>query len=335
MRFARQATFAVAVMLLVVSSALPADAPPPVHLQRYCMGTMFDIVAYHSPRSEAVQAVERAMSEILRLDQVLSDYKADSDLSKLNREGSRGFISVEASLYEVIEQSLMVSRRSNGAFDVTIAPLLKAWKQAKLEGRPPSTAEIASARRCVGYDKIETSSPDRIRFRADCVEIDLGGIGKGYAVERAIALLKAAGISSALVNGGGSSVASIGAPPGAEGWPVRLGESASGGTTLLLRDRALSTSQQNLVAFQSAPGAFGEILDPHSAAPAGAIAAVTVVADSASIADALSTTLVIVPFADAEGILAQFGDVSAVWVGPTGELTKSYRPSGLHMSDAH
>ena len=97
------------------------------------------------------------MSEIVRLDQVLSDYKADSDLSKLNREGSRGFMSVEPSLYEVIEQSLIVSRRSNGAFDVTIAPLLKAWKKAKLDGRPPSDAEIAAARRCVGYEKIETS----------------------------------------------------------------------------------------------------------------------------------------------------------------------------------
>ena len=116
MRFGRAATFAVVVMLLVVASALPADTPSPVHLQRYCMGTMFDIVAYHSSRAEALPAVERAMAEIVRLDQVLSDYKADSDLSKLNREGSRGFMSVEPSLYEVIEQSLIVSRRSNGAF---------------------------------------------------------------------------------------------------------------------------------------------------------------------------------------------------------------------------
>ena len=228
----------------------------------------------------------------------------------------------------------MVSRRTGGVFDVTIAPLLKAWKRAKLEGRPPSAADIAAARRCVGYDKIETSSPDRIRFRADCVEIDLGGIGKGYAVDRAIALLKAAGINSALVNGGGSSIASIGAPPGAHGWPVRLGASSSSNTTLLLRDRALSTSQQDPVAFRSAPGEFGEILDPRSAAPAGTKAAVTVVADSATLADALSTTLVIVPFAEAAGVLARFGDVSAVWIAPSGETEGSYRPSGLHMSDA-
>ena len=95
-------------------------------------------------------------------------------------------------------------------------------------GRPRSrpTPRSATARRCVGYEKIETSAPDRIRFRSDCVEIDLGGIGKGYAVDRAIAVLKAAGIRHALVNAGGSSIAAIGAPPGTKGWPVRLGARA-------------------------------------------------------------------------------------------------------------
>ncbi len=335
MRFVRAGTQAGALMAVVLSSSPTADTLVQVHLQRYCMGTMFDIVAYHPSRPDGQAAVERAMLEILRLDQVMSDYKADSDLSRLNREGSRGFMSVEPALYEVIQQSLMVSRRSGGVFDVTIAPLLKAWKRARLEGRPASASEIAAAKRCVGYEKIETAEPDRIRFRTDCVEIDLGGIGKGYAVDRAIALLKSAGIRSAVVNGGGSSIASIGAPPGEEGWPVRLGDASSGSTTLRLRDRALSTSQQNLVPFQSVAGAFGAILDPRSAAPAGSRTAVTVVTDSASVADALSTTLVILPFAEAAGLLAQFGDVSAVWMSPTGELKNGYRLSGLLMSDAH
>ena len=95
MRSARERTFAFALILLVVCSSLPAATPSPVHLQRYCMGTMFDIIAYHASRPDAETAVERAMAEIVRLDQVMSDYKADSDLSTLNREGSRGFMSVE------------------------------------------------------------------------------------------------------------------------------------------------------------------------------------------------------------------------------------------------
>jgi FAD:protein FMN transferase len=335
MRFDSRRTLPLAFLLLALSPGLTADTLSQVHLQRYCMGTMFDIVAYHGSRVEAEAAVARAMGEVLRLDQVMSDYKADSDLSRLNRGGSRGFMAVEPSLYDVIQQSLMVSRRSGGVFDVTIAPLLKAWKAARQQGRPPSAAELATAKGCVGYEKIETSDPDRIRFRSDCVEIDLGGIGKGYAVDRAIALLKAAGITSALVNGGGSSIASIGAPPGADGWPVRLGDARSGATTLLLRDRGLSTSQQYSVPFEFVPGSFGEILDPRSAAPAQAKTAVTVVADSASIADALSTALVILPVAEADGLLAQFGDVSAMWISQSGELKNAYRPSAVRLSNAH
>jgi FAD:protein FMN transferase len=334
MRSGKRATLPLAVMVLAFSPALTADTLSQVHLQRYCMGTMFDIVAYHASRAEGQAAVERAMLEIMRLDQVMSDYKADSDLSRLNREGRRGFVAVEPALYEVIQQSLIVSRRSGGVFDVTIAPLLKAWKEARREGRAPSTAEIAAATRCVGYENIETREPDRIHFRNDCLEIDLGGIGKGYAVDRALAVLKAAGITSALVNGGGSSIGAIGAPPGAAGWPVRLGDAAAGQTTLLLRDRGLSTSQQNLVPFAFAAGAYGEILDPRSAAPAQARMAVTVVADSASIADALSTTLVILPMAEADGLLAQFGDVSGVWTSHAGDLTHGYRSSTLRLSNA-
>ena len=99
------------------------------------MGTMFDIVVYHASREEAERAIEKAMDEIVRLDQVMSDFEADSDLSRLVREGRRGVVPVDPSLYEVIQESLMFSRRSGGKFDVTIAPLLKTWKRAR-RGRP-------------------------------------------------------------------------------------------------------------------------------------------------------------------------------------------------------
>jgi FAD:protein FMN transferase len=323
-----------AVALVCASASPRTETLAAVHQQRYCMGTMFDIVAYHPSRADAERAVASAMQEILRLDQVMSNFKDDSDLSRLNREGRRGFVAVEPSLYEVIEQSLTVSRRSGGVFDVTIAPLLKTWKRAQAQGRRPSAAEIAGARRCVGYENLETKAPDRIRFHSDCLEIDLGGIGKGYAVERGIAVLKAAGIRAAIINGGGSSIASIGAPPGQDGWPVQLGVSPSG-RMLLLRDRSMSTSQQTLVPLPFAAGSVGEILDPHSGAPAGNKMAVSVVAPSATIADALSTTLVMLPMPEATRLLPQFGDVSAVWMSAAGEIKETYRESGLQLSEAH
>jgi FAD:protein FMN transferase len=313
----------IALVIQLAAASLQSESFHAVQQQRYCMGTMFDIVAYHPSREEAERAVAQAMEEIVRLDQVMSHFKTDSDLSRLVRDGRRGVVSVEPSLFEVIQESLMFSRRSSGKFDVTIAPLIRTWTNAHAQGRNPSADEISNARRCVGYEKIEASAPDRIRLRSDCVEIDLGGIGKGYAVDRAIGVLKAAGIRHALVNAGSSSIASIGSPPDRHGWPVLLNARVGGHQILLLRDRSISTSEQS-------PS--GEILDPQTGAPAGSKLAVSVVAPSATVSDALSTTVLMLPLEDAMKLLPQFDNVSALWMTRTGELKAAYGESRLQLS---
>ena len=287
------------------------------------MGTMFDIVAYHPSREEGERAVGRALDEIVRLDGVLSDFEPESDLSRLMREGRGKEVTVDRSLYEVLEKSLVFSRHSGGKFDVTIAPVLKAWQNARSEGRKPSSAEIAAAQRCVGYEKIELRPPDRIRLNGDCVQIDLGAIGKGYAVDRAIEVLKAAGIKSAMINGGSSSLASIGAPPERDGWPVRLKAPVGGRQTLLLRDSTISTSEKS-------PSS--DIIDPALGGPQSTRLAVSVVAPSGTVSDALSTTLLLIPVADGKKVLEQFPGVSALWM-TNGELTAAYAESGLRLSD--
>lgn len=284
---------------LALSLVLP-PGPAAIHQQQYSMGTMFEIVAYHPSRPDAERAVAQALEEIARLDRVLSHFKADSDLSRLNREGRHGFVSVDQSLYDVIEQSTTVSRLSDGTFDVTIAPLVKLWKTANAEGRSPSPADLATARQCVGYQHIDLAPPNRIRYRSDCLEIELGGIGKGYAVERALAVLESAGIRDALVNGGTSSIGAIGTPPGGKGWPVRL--AIADGRELLLRDTSMSTSQQD-----------GEIIDPTTAAPGASKATVTVTAPSATLADALSTALVLMTKADGLKLTGRFAGVAAIY----------------------
>lgn len=324
-----------ACLFLPAAALLPAETLSPVQRQRYCMGTMFNIIVYHPSAAQAARAIERAMTEIVRLDGVMSHYKADSDLSRLNREGRAGFVAVEPSLYEVIEESLVFSRRSGGTFDVTIAPLLRIWKEAHAAGRTPSAGEISEAARCVGYELIETAVPDRVRFRSDCLELDLGGIGKGYAVDRALAVLRSEGVRHAMVNAGGSTIAASGAPPGKRGWPIQLGAAVSGSTTLLLRDRSISTSQQNLVSAVLEAAGSGEIIDPHSGAPTPQRTAISVVTATATASDALATTLVMLPMEEGTKLLEQFADVSALWISPAGMLQRAYRASGLQLADSN
>jgi FAD:protein FMN transferase len=322
-----------AVIAAGVATLAATPAPAPVTLQRYVMGTMFDIVIYHSSQADGAKAAERAMREIERLDRVLSHYKDDSDLSRLNREGSRGFVIVDASLYDIVEQSIAWSRRTGGTFDITIAPLLRTWKQAYAAGRRPSEDEVAAARHCVGSDKIALEAPNRIHFRSTCLAIDLGGIGKGYAVDRAIELLKADGITSASINAGGSSIGAIGAPPGQSGWPVRIAAKVSGGSdTLLLRDMSMSTSQQNPLPFATTAGSFGEIFDPRTGAPTEARAAIAVVTPSGTTAEALTKALLMMSPDAAKALLAGLPDVSALWMSPAGELLAAHGEARLRVS---
>ena len=323
------------VVLLALMPLAPlsatAQAPTLVHQQRYAMGTMFDVVVYHPARADAERAAERALDEVVRLDEVMSHFKPGSDLSRLIRDG-RGFVSVEPSLYDVIQRSLVYSRRSGGKFDITISPLLRLWKKAYAHGRTPAPAELSQARGCVGYDRIETELPDRIRIASDCVEIDLGAIGKGYAVDRAIDVLRASGIRDALVNAGSSSIASIGAPPGLSGWPVALGATVAGRRTLLLRDASISTSQQDARLLPSGQQGFGDIIDPQAGAPVEGRTIVSVVAPRATESDALSTTLLMLPDTDGARLLAQFEHVSAFWISRAGDLRSAYGVADLQLA---
>lgn len=324
MRSADRALWLGAVVLLLLSGAPRSESLALVHQQRYSMGTMVDIIVYHASRAEAQRVVTQALEEFLRLEAVMSHFRPDSDLTRLNRRAGGESVIVDASLHDVIRQSLAVSRRSGGRFDITIAPLLRVWRRAAATASRPSADEIAAARRCVGYEQIEMEDANRIRLRSSCVEIDLGGIGKGYAVDRAAAILRAAGIRHAMINAGGSSMMAAGAPPNRKGWPVVLGRSI-----LLLSGNSVSTSQQD----PSRP--YGDIVDPLRGTPAESRMTVSVIAPNATIADALSTTLVMLPVEEGRQLIARFPDVGAVWISPSGEVHAAFRESRLNLVPRH
>ena len=126
-------------MLLAPAPASGPTALVFVHAQRYAMGTMFDIVAYHASGPKAERAIEVALAEIVRLDHVLSHFDPESDLAKLVRTGRTGFVGVDPALYDVLSQSMEISRRSGGSFDVTVGPLVRLW-QARADERPSAVA---------------------------------------------------------------------------------------------------------------------------------------------------------------------------------------------------
>ena len=318
-----------ALAALLLFTPLPAadDPPTAVYSQRYAMGTMFEVLVYHATRPEAERAVERALGEVERLDRVLSHFRADSDLSRLVRAGGTGFVAVDPGLYEVLEQSIDMSRASNGAFDVTIGPLVKAWQAAQAAGDSPTAGELADAKRCVGYGKIQIRRPYQVRLASGCLALDLGGIGKGYAVERAVAVLRDAGIKDAVVNAGRSSIAAIGHAPGRTGWLVQVAAESPGLTELELHDASISTSQQR----PATPGAgmFDAIIDPMNGRPIASPLTVVVFSPSATSADALSTALLLTPIERGKAILNHYPRSRAWWITADGRIVDTHAASSL------
>jgi thiamine biosynthesis lipoprotein len=316
------ATVLVCLSGVLASAQAPPEAHQPqapfVHKKKYVMGTVFEIVAYGESVAQASEAVDKALQEVVRLDDVMSDYKPDSALSRLNHSPHSRPERVPPDLYRVIGEALQYSRLSGGKFDVTVGPLVNLWKAAIRGGPPPSSAEEDKVRACVGYQKVELLSPDRVQFHSPCTQIDLGAIGKGYALDRAADVLRAHGISSALLDAGGSTLVAMGTPPGQAGWPVHLKDPSNRvDPMVMLSDSSVSTSEQTPPSLLSA-GRPGHIIDPDSGAPERTPFAVSAVARTGTASDALSTTLLLLGPAKGKELVKTLADVAAVWVSADG-----------------
>ncbi|PYX04505.1 MAG: hypothetical protein DMG85_17590 [Acidobacteria bacterium] len=212
----------VLIAFALVSATNSEPAASFVHKKKYIMGTVFEIVAYDKSPARASDVIDKAFQEIARLDEVMSNYKSDSALSRLNRSAHFHAEVVPHDLYRVIEESLLYSRLSGGKFDISVAPLVNLWKAAMRGEHVPPSAEEEKLRRCVGYQNIALFPPDRIEFRSPCLQVDLGAIGKGYAVDRAVEILRSYGVERALINAGGSTIYAMSSPPGQTAWLVHL-----------------------------------------------------------------------------------------------------------------
>jgi thiamine biosynthesis lipoprotein len=309
--------------------AYGASGNAPVHKQRYLMGTVFEIVAYDNGESHAAAAIDVAFKEIERLDSVMSNYKPESELSRLNRNAHFRPQTVSRDLYRVIEESLAYSRISEGEFDITVGPLVDLWK-AQQRGERTVTPEAENeARACVGFRNIELLPPDRVLFHSSCLRIDVGGIGKGYAVDRAAEILRSRGIRKALINAGGSTVYAVGAPPGESGWRLELRDpSGKVRPSVVLADNSVSTSEQTPPSLLSKQTA-GHIIDPQSGVPVNQRGAVSVVTKTATASDALSTTMLLVGPERGKTLISTFPETTAVWILTDGHADFAFHGANI------
>jgi len=309
----------------LISSAflqLPAksgQAESIVYKKRYAMGTVFEAAGYGNSAERTSAAIDQALDEIVRLDHVMSNFKPESDLSRMNREAHFHPIRIPADLYRVIETSLVYSRLSEGAYDVSVGPLVDLWKAALAGGAAPTAAQLAQARSCVGYEKIELVPPDQIEFHSDCMRIDLGSIGKGYAVDRAITLLRSKGIDRAYIDAGGSTIYGMGTPPDRDGWLVHLRDPSNRlDPQIKLVSNSVSTSEQTSPSMLTGD-APGHIVVPDSGKPLRTRYAVSVIAKSATDSDALSTTLLLLGPERGAALVSRLNGVTAIWVSADGQ----------------
>jgi len=250
------------------------------------MGATFSVVVYGSDRASTNQAIDAAFDEVHRLDALLSNYRPESEWSRINREAAARPVAVSPELFRLLSDCVEYSLASDGTFDVTVGPLMRAWGFFGGERRVPSPQQIREALELVGYRHVQLNARKRtVHFDRPGVEIDPGGVGKGYAVDRMVEILRARGIRNALVAASGSSIFGLGNPPeDPRGWPINIADPwdhRKNAAQVFLKDMSLSTSGSYEQSFRVSGHRYSHIMDPRRGVPAESSAQVTVIAPRA------------------------------------------------------
>ncbi len=264
------------------------------HQTHRAMGTEFTIDLYAADAQSASQIADAAFEEIDRLEDLLSNYRPSSELSRISREAGSAPVTTDPETFAFMDRSIYWSRKSGGAFDITVGPLLRAWGFFYHSGRIPSDTELSALRSGLGWEKVALDSAKRTVFftHMQPMDLDPGSIGKGFAVDRVVDLLKSQGVTSAFLSAGGSTLYAIGTPPGQTGWPVSIPDPHHPGqiaSTILLKDESLSTGACTEKFFIRDGHRYCHIFNPQTMHPAEGMLQTTIIDPSATDSDALST----------------------------------------------
>jgi thiamine biosynthesis lipoprotein len=283
-----------------------------VALACHAMATRFELVLQGHDPVALRAAGEEAIREIEHLEAQLSIYRPNSELSQINARAADEAVRVEPRLFSLLQLASHLSAETGGTFDITIAPLMRCWGLMQKEGRIPTPEELAEARANIGWQHLELDAKSfTVRFASPGLMLDLGSIGKGYALEQAADILREAGVTSALLHGGTSTIYALGKPLDAPAWSIALANpqqegarwisSASAQTrqrfapiaTVDLCDEALSVSAVWGKSFEANGRVYGHVIDPRLGEPTTGALMAACVLPSATESDALSTALLV------------------------------------------
>ncbi len=281
---------------LAVGLAAAAESPPKLTRFEFTephMAVDFRIVLYAPDEAAARRAADAAFVRIKQIDQMMSDYDPDSELSRLCRTSpAAAAVPVSDDLWRVLQLAVKKSDLTGGAFDVTVGPLVKLWRRARRTGKLPDPAAIEAARQAVGYKSIEFDSAHQaVRLTKPGMQLDLGGIAKGYAVDAALAAMKAQGITRALVAGSGD-IGVGDAPPDRPVWRIGIAPLELDGPPshyVLLHNAAISTSGDSRQHVEIGGQRYSHIIDPRTGVAVTGYNSVSVIAPSCSWTDGLTS----------------------------------------------
>jgi FAD:protein FMN transferase len=275
-----------AALLLALGAAVPASAQSlRLELTEVHLGVPVRLVLHADDSAQGRRAARAAFDRLAALDGALSDYRPDSDLRLLEAAAADTAVPVSADLFAALGLALRLARETDGAFDPAAGALTRLWREARERGRLPDSASVAAAVARGGWQRVRLDSAQRRVRMPRGLQLDLGGIGKGLALQEALAALAGAGVTRALFEAGGDLV--IGeAPPGSDGWRVSVIE---GEPPQRLTRVAVATSGPQEQHLAVGGTRYSHVLDPRTGWPLTAPDAVSVIAEDGALADALAT----------------------------------------------
>ncbi|MDX1648515.1 MAG: FAD:protein FMN transferase [Myxococcota bacterium] len=299
---------------------------------RYAMGTVLEVLLVEDGLAEARATASAIFGLVESLEAELSTWRPRSAVSRLNAAAGEGPVRVPPFVARALREAVRASALTRGAFDVTVGPLVDLWDRAEQAGRLPEPAALEAARARVGAQRLRFLDDGRVAL-APGSRVDLGGLAKGFALDRVEALLRERGVRAALVSFGQSSVLALGRPPDAPGFRVLLrgaGDAPAGVVTFPERGH-LSVSASFGQSREIAGRRFGHVIDPRTGRPLERPALAAVLAPSGTLAEALSKALLVLPAEKAILLLEALPEVEGLHVDADGALRET---SGFRAATA-